>query len=52
MTVYAKANHMSAKMFMHFLAAITKVLPDGPSLQLGFDCSLPARDIAILYALF
>ena len=46
MTIYAKTNHMSGKMFLRFLAAIAKVLPDEPLLQFGVDCSLPARDIA------
>ena len=42
MTVYAKTNHMLAKMFMRFSMDIAKVPPDGPSLQI---CLLPAQDI-------
>ena len=33
-TVYAKTNHMSAKIFWRFSMDIGKVPPDGPSLQI------------------
>ena len=41
MKYYAEVRHKSAKMFPRFSADIAKVLPDGPSLQIGVDCSLP-----------
>ena len=43
-TVYTKTNHMSAKMFLRFSAAIKNT---DLRCKFGFDYSLPAQDIPI-----